>query len=335
MISSRWIGAAALLWIGGWVVAGGTAWAQGTAGGNYGNNGGSNGSLSREELEKLGGAAAQPGTPAERTASPAAQAKEAALAKRLARALRLSCEVSGARLVVAGRGKAKGKEVDSAVYEVACNNGAGYLIEVQDHDEPLGISCLAAEGARAADAAQGKETKFICSLPQNKDIKAMVGTLMKGAGTTCDVRDIRWFGRSEATESEYTEAACDDGRGFLLRSPSPGSATPLQVVGCAEAARQGLECRLTHIPPDEGSATLDTFKLALARNGVTCNIDRIRQVGQEQVRKRYVVEYACTGQSPGKVAFIPLEGNSYAYESVDCAAAVLMGVACQFLPPPQ
>jgi hypothetical protein len=324
-----------LIWVGAMVVADGTAMAQGTAGGNYGNNGGSNGSLSREEIEKLGGAAAQPGTPAERTASPAAQAQVRLQSEKLARALQLSCELSGARLVVAGRGKAKGKEVDSAVYEVACNNGAGYLIEVQGQDEPLGISCLAAEGARAADAAQGRETKFICSLPQNKDIKAMVGTLMQGAGTTCGVRDIRWFGRSEATASEYTEAVCDDGRGFLLRSPSPGSATPTQVVGCAEAARQGLECRLTHSAPDEGVATLDAFELALARNGVTCNIDRIRQVGQEQVRKRYVVEYACAGQSSGRVAFIPLEGNSYAYESVDCAAAVLKGVACQFLPPPQ
>jgi hypothetical protein len=335
MISSRWREAAVLIWVSGLLFTDGAALAQGTAGGNYGNNGGSNGSLSREEIEKLGGAAAQSGTPAERATSPAAQAKVRLQSEKVAKALQLSCQISSARLVVAGRSKAKGKEVESTVYEVACSNGAGYLIEVQGQDKPLGISCLAAEGARAADAAQGKETKFICSLPQNKDVKAMVGALMKGAGTTCDVRDIRWFGRSEATESEYTEAVCDDGRGFLLRSPSPGSATPIQVVGCAEAARQGLECRLTDSGSAEALPTLDAFKMALARNGVTCNIDRIRQVGQEQVRKRYVVEYACAGQSSGRVAFIPLEGNSYAYEAVDCAAAVLKGVACQFLPPPQ
>jgi hypothetical protein len=315
----------------GLIGAGGSlVWAQKMPGGNYGNNGGSNGSMSREEIERLGGSADNP----DQAMGPAARAKARLHSEKLASAMALSCEVSDARLVTAGRAKLNGKEVESTVYEVACGNGAGYLIEAQGREKPLGISCLAAEGARAADAAQGKETKFVCSLPQNKDVKAMAATLMKGAGTTCPVRAVRWFGRSTGSQSEYSEIVCDDGRGFLLRTASPGSATPTQVFGCADAARQGLKCRLTDSGPSDDSPTLDTFREALAHNGVTCNIERIRQIGQEQVRKRYVVEYACSGQSTGTVAFVPLPGNSNAYESMDCKAAVLRGIACQFLPPP-
>lgn len=334
MISSRSIAAAVFALVSG-LNGAGSAWAQSVPGGIYGNNGGSNGSLSREELEKLGGPADKSDGAAVQEASPAARAKARLQGDKLARALQLSCDVSDARLVVAGRARTNGNEVDSTVYEVACVNGAGYLIEAQGRDKPIGISCLAAEGARAADAAQGKQTKFVCSLPQNKDVKAVAAALLKNAGTTCEVRDVRWFGRSAATESEYSEVACTDGRGFLLRTAAPGSATPTQVLGCADAARQGLKCKLTESAPADDSPTLDTFKEALARHGVTCNIDRIRQVGQEQVRKRYVVEFSCAGQSTGTVAFIPLPGNSYAYESADCAAAVLRGIACQYLPPPQ
>ena len=310
------------------------AWGQSVPGGNYGNNAGANGSLSREEIERLNGVAKDPDAAAEQQTSPAARAKARPEAEKLVTALQLSCEVSDARLAVAGRTKVNGREVDSAVYEVACGSGAGYLIETQGRDKPIGISCLAAEGARVADAAQGKQAKFVCSLPGNQDIKAVAGTLMKSAGTTCAVREVRWFGRSVASQSEYSEVACDDGRGFLLRTAAPGAATPTQVFSCGEAARQGLKCRLTDAGPVDDSPTVGTFKEALARNGIKCNIDRIHQIGQEQVKKRYVVEYACTGESTGRVAFIPLTGNSYAFETVDCTAAVRSGIACQYLPPP-
>jgi hypothetical protein len=330
MKSTRRVVATLLTLVGGVTCAVG-AWGQSVPGGNYGNNSGANGSMSREEIERLGGAAQNP---AQQATSPAARAKVWRESGKLANALQLACDVSDARLLVAGRSKVNGHEVDSAVYEVACGNGAGYLIETQGEDKPMGISCLAAEGARAADAAAGKQTKFVCGLPQNQDVKAMGARLMEKAGTACAVRDLRWFGRSTASESEYSEVVCDDGKGYLLRTAAPGSSTPTQVLGCAEAAGQGIKCRLTDSGPIDDSPTLNTFKEALARHGVTCNIDRIRQIGQEQVRKRYVVEYACADQPRGTVAFIPLEGNTYDYESVDCTAAVLRGIACQYLANP-
>jgi hypothetical protein len=50
-------------------------------------------------------------------------------------------------------------------------------------------------------------------------------------------------------------------------------------------------------------------------------------IGQEDHLKRYVVEYRCA-DAPGGVAFIPLQGNSTPYESLDCAAAALQALPC-------
>lgn len=47
----------------------------------------------------------------------------------------------------------------------------------------------------------------------------------------------------------------------------------------------------------------------------------IRVVGQETVKKRYVVEFKCPEQPGGLVAFIPLGTSTGSFEAVDCANA--------------
>jgi hypothetical protein len=54
-------------------------------------------------------------------------------------------------------------------------------------------------------------------------------------------------------------------------------------------------------------------------------------IGQEDHLKRYVVEYRCADQSAATVAFLPLEGNTNPYESIDCKTAKSEhGVTCEF-----
>jgi hypothetical protein len=104
----------------------------------------------------------------------------------------------------------------------------------------------------------------------------------------------------------------------MLRIAQPGSEAKNIVMSCGDAAKQGIKCKLTEGGPAEIPVTLQTFKDALAQNGVTCNIGQIRLIGQEDHLKRYVVEYLCGDQSTGRVAFLPLAGNSTPYESIDC-----------------
>jgi hypothetical protein len=306
------------------------AHAQGAPGVHL-DNGGTNGSLSRADLEKLGG----DHTSAEVPKDPVvARAKAKAQSLPLLQVLQISCDVSDAKLVIAGtrRPVSGGKELETRVYEVACADTMGYLLESVGKDMPIGISCLSAEEARAADVAKGKEPSFFCKLPENTNVYAMVSSMiLAGVGAQCEVGTLQLYGRSESTHSEYSEVACKDGNGFLLRVTQPGFQAKTVVTSCAEAAKQSIKCRLTDAGPVEVPVTLQTFKAALAQNGVTCDIAQIRLIGQEDHLKRYVVEYICANQAKSAIAFLPLAGNSNPYESLDCATALShRDVACTF-----
>jgi hypothetical protein len=302
--------------------------------GTHQDNSGMNGSLSHEDLEKLSGDHPQDADAVARDPA-VARAQAKAQSGKLAKSLQISCEVSDAQLVVAGTRKpaSGGKAVETRVYEAACSGGMGYLLETQGAEKPMAISCLSAEETRAADVAKGKEPGFFCKLPGNKDVYAMVASMITaGAGAPCAVSTLQLFGRSESTQSEYTEVVCKEGGGFLLRTALPGSQAKTVVTSCTGAAKQGIKCRLTDAGPVETPVTLDTFKGALAQHGVSCNIGQIRMIGQEDHLKRYVVEYRCAGQ-PSVVAFIPLQGNTNPYETMDCNEAASRQVPCQFVVP--
>jgi hypothetical protein len=315
-------------------VPGARVFAQNTPGAHQ-DNSGMNGSLSRGDLEKLSGDHKQDSKADAAQDSVQARAKAREQSDKLVKALQISCEVNEAKLVVAGtrRSASGGREVETKVYEAACSSGMGYLLETQGTEMPVGISCLDAEVARAADVAKGREPGFFCKLPANKDVYAMLTSLIaSNAGASCAVRDVKPFGRSESTHSEYSEVACDDGKGFLVRTALPGSQAKTLVTSCSDAAKEGIKCRLTESGPIETPVTLDSFKAALAQHSVSCPIDQLRMIGQEDHLKRYVVEYRCAGQSVSRVAFIPLQGNANPYESVDCKEAAEHQVTCEFGP---
>ncbi len=335
MFSSSRMGSFILAWaIAMPLVLSAPAWSQ-NAPGTHQDNGGINGSMSRGDLEKLSGDRKQDSS-ANTKDSAQARAKAKAQSAKLIESLHLSCEVSNAQLVVAGTRKsaASGKQVETRVYEVACGSAMGYLLQAPGSEAPIAISCLSAELARAADAARGTEPSFFCKLAENKDVYAGVSSMIAAAGQpACAVRDLKAFGRSASTASEYTEVACQDGKGYLLRTPLPGSTATASVNSCADAAKQGIKCRLIDPGPVETAVTLETFKTALAQHGVACKIDPIRMIGQEDHLKRYVVEYRCADGSAGAVAFLPLQGNTNPYESIDCkTAASEHGVTCEFAP---
>jgi hypothetical protein len=299
--------------------------------GTHQDNSGLNGSLSREDLQKLSGDRKN-----EPKDTPETRAKAKARSVALLESLKISCDASDAKLLVAGtiRSKSTGKDVDARVYEVACNHAMGYLLETQGDEAPIAISCLSAEEARAVDVARAKEPSFFCKLPGNADVHAWVSsTIMENAGAQCTVDKLQLFGRSASSHSEYSEVACTEGSGFMLRMAQPGYEPKTMVMSCREAAQQNIKCKLTDPGPVDAPVTTEALKEALARNGVSCSIAQIRVVGQEQHLKRYVVEYLCADQTTGKVAFVPLPGNTNPFEAEDCAAALAdRDVKCSLAP---
>jgi len=265
------------------------------------------------------------------TAQDRAKAKEDSA--KLINAMQLSCELTAAERVGRGKIQVDGKVIGVNVYEVACGNGMGYLLEPQGSRLPIAISCFAAEATHAASLARGDQSDFYCQLPANKDVKATAAALMTRSGATCAVSSIRWFGYSASTQTEYSEVACADGKGYLLKIPQIGVAAQVSPMSCQEAAVQGLKCRLTDTGPVSTPVSMQLLRDALKNNGVNCEPAQMRIIGRETIDKRYVVELQCAAQPKGIVAFIPLDGNSKPFETMTCAAAAEQEIVCKLTAP--
>jgi hypothetical protein len=243
--------------------------------------------------------------------------------------LQLSCDVADMAPLGDASTTTDGKTLNTHTYEVACGNGLGYFLVSLDPGLPQAYSCFAAEGARAADAAKGKTDDVACTLPANANANAAATIILTHAGTPCTVNKLSWLGQSNTTGLEYTEMACSDGKGYVLATSIPGTPAQLRVTSCADEAAQGLQCTLTKGAPVANVLTVQTFKDALAQHGVQCEATNVRVAGQENVKKRYVVEFQCPQKPNGLVAFIPLSGNTNKFETMDCAGAAKVGLACK------
>jgi hypothetical protein len=265
-------------------------------------------------------------------ATPEDQAKDKADATSVAASVQLPCAVSDGVAVATSQAKgADGKLVDMTTYEVSCSNGMGYLLVSRGSDKAIGLSCFAADAVRANDEAHGKKDALACALPANADMKTMAASVATHAGKVCAPRGFAWVGQSSAKLMDYSEVACDGGKGFILATAMPGATAQPAAFPCADAAASGIKCTLSDNGP-AGAApkvTLQTFKDALAQHGVPCKASNERVVGQENQKKRYVVEFVCPEQPNGLVAFVPLEGNTNVFETLSCADAAKRGIACQ------
>jgi hypothetical protein len=251
---------------------------------------------------------------------------------KLINALQLSCEPIDAALVGRGRANTGGKTIEVNAYEVACSNRMGYILVSQGSQRPIAMSCFAANARHTAGLALGENSDLDCQLAANKDLKVMAASQMTTAGTTCAVSDVRWFGLSASTQSDYSEVACADGAGFLLKIPQTATSGAASVMSCQDAARQGLNCRLTDGGPVSTPVTMQTFRDALKQNDVNCEPLHMRMIGRESLGKRYVVEVQCQEQPNGLVAFIPVAGNTSKFETIDCPVATERQIRCEFTP---
>ena len=252
-------------------------------------------------------------------------AQDKADATSLVKSLQLSCNVTNAILVTEGTETEDGATVNTRTFEVSCSTGIGYFLVSKQPGKPVGFTCFGADATRAADVAAGRKPNVVCGLPENSDMKAMASAILKSSGRSCPVRDYRWIGQSAKSSTDYTEIACSD-HGFIVASPLPGSTATLKVVACRDAYLQGIPCKLS----DNGApvATMQTFRDALAQHQVTCTATDSRLVGKESIKQRHIVEFQCPEHPKGLVAYIPLEGNTAPFETVDCAAAAKRGIKC-------
>jgi hypothetical protein len=236
--------------------------------------------------------------------------------------LKVSCTVSEAMY----RGSAD-NDPGQRIYEAACEDGMGYLLLLQ-RTTLRGVSCLAA-------GPDGPPVK--CAMPMNADSRAMAGRVLSRHQIDCRVRDLKWLGTS-AADLDHVEIACENGNGYMMRSPRIGSSGKLEIMGCLEAIKQGLACELSSQAGAAAGRTADSrpslewFKEALSRNGVSCLTKRGRIIGRESIKRRYLVEFECTDRPEGLIAFVPPVGDTAnAFESMSCVAAAQRGIRCEWV----
>jgi len=196
-------------------------------------------------------------------------------------------------------------------YEVACNEGMGYVVDRHPTEAPAAVDCLTAGMA-------GQE----CKLTTKAQINAYIGSIASRSGRTCAIADTRVMG-SNSAGSIYYELSCSGSPGYVMETK--GGAF-VRALDCLEAAGIGGGCTLTNVAAiaeqREGQ-----YLAALRGKGISCNGTEFRLLGKDS-RQRDVVEFVCADRPAGLVAYIPQTGGGD-ITSFDCFEAEGRALKCQ------
>ena len=204
---------------------------------------------------------------------------------------------------------AAGKTVGHArLYEVACSEGLGYMLNVQDKAAPIAFDCI--EG--------GQTGKIACMLPRNEHPAGGLEPLLRAAGVSCRPVRARRIGEDDQAKLRRFEVTCGASGGYVLDIPlANGSGPAPSAVPCIEDEQ---DCRLTsHV---ENVAALASR--VGRRFGDEC---RIGDVGYLAARGHQLYEVSCQAGHDGEL--IEVDATGALKSSRGCAETKLVGAACQ------
>jgi hypothetical protein len=187
----------------------------------------------------------------------------------------VTCTVSDAYFL----GASNGKDGKQDVYEVACQQGMGYVL-LSSPTAVRAIDCL----------ASSTQPTIACKLPANADPKQGLKPDLTAAGLTCTPANARYIG-ANATVSVY-EVACQEGSGYILQKPLAAGGA-LTAVPCIQQETSGnMACTLTTKAQDQA------YLAGLAsKSGHSCQISGDRYIGSDKTGLSYY-EVGC-GAQPG------------------------------------
>lgn len=236
----------------------------------------------------------------------------------------LNCTISDALYVGQGSTKVDGKDVDSKVYEVACKEGLGYFIIAPKGSAPQYYDCLALKSVADAAAKAGKPSSGqTCKLPANLDPKQGLQPLLAKANvpSCATVTQGRYLGSSAADLIAIYEARCDNGHGYLITAPKPGSKKTLTANDCAEAGLFGIKCEFT----TDAEIKQQILALPGSSNPAACKPSDGRWVVTAVSGDRYY-EIACTDGKSGY--FFETDMTGKVKQVIPCALAEQLAGGC-------
>jgi hypothetical protein len=214
------------------------------------------------------------------------------------------------------RGIGHSVEGAQTYFEVACKDGAGYLVVTS---YPISI----AKPVKADPCmAYADNTQIKCTLTDATAQAAWVDKLAAQSGKPCVVKDRRYVGASKDGEL-YFEVACQDGKGYIL-GQAPND-TFKEATDCAFVDL----CKLTDARAAE-SAQSDLYTKLSHAAGFECTVVKyaafnVNLPGHE------VVELSCSNRPDGAVGIFPAAETEKA-QILPCARSELDGYRCGLSP---
>ena len=220
-----------------------------------------------------------------------------------------------------GQGKTKdkdGKDVVSKYYEVACQEGLGYIVGSAQGGTPTAYDCLVMLHNKPKPGEADKGPLY-CRLTANLDPpKTFAQVLAKGGATNCTPNQARYIGSTADLKLDQYEVGCSEGSAYILDYPHPGSDHPLRVADCMLS--DAGTCQ--YFGKDQIVARLTGIAAPAKRS---CPISNGRYVGTSATNKHVFYEVAC-GDQPGFVLEVGADGKYVA--NVECARATGIGGGC-------
>jgi hypothetical protein len=206
------------------------------------------------------------------------------------------------------------------VYEVACRDGLGYLIQHgQSGADTKSYDCLVVAASAAASAAAGRAGAAQCRLAGNAQPAQTLQPMVTAAGGTCTVNNARYVG-SRANGTTLYEIGCAQGSGFILERPAAAGARAT-LINCLSVAGTQAACTLT--TPAQVVASLLPV---VARAGRPCTVADARVAGRNPQNQHDIIEIGCQGGAPGFLMEVNNTGGFV--RALDCDRVT--GLTCTF-----
>ena len=216
--------------------------------------------------------------------------------------------------------RALGHSPTNVFFEISCHDGAGYILETSappSLDKPI----------TAEPCIMFPESGNLhCTMTSTAAELAVVDRLMTASGKPCTIKDRGFLGVAQSGDS-YWEAACQDGKGFVLQEKPDGSFG--RAIPCVDAQAVAGGCKLTDARQAKTEQVALYTKLA-KRAGFDCDVSEYAPF-DVNVPGKEVVELACSNRPDGAIAEFPITtGSSTIY---DCAHSELAGFRCTLTKP--
>jgi hypothetical protein len=204
------------------------------------------------------------------------------------------------------------------LYEVACSEGGGYILEV-DHkgsNPPKTANCL----IYAANAGAIK-----CTLVGEAAQNSYVDKMVAASGKPCTVTDRRYVA-STTDGLDFYEVACSDKSGFMIKTTANGGYSA--IVPCSQASGIADGCKLTDAR-EAMTKEAGLYSNLAKKAGFSCDVSKYADFTSSDPNLE-VVELACSNRPDGGVGFFPADAGKS--RVLDCLRAEAEGYQCSFTP---